>query len=275
MRGSATANDLATVVDEARSRAFVGRAAELASFDKVLAAGAPQRVLFLHGPGGIGKTTLLHRFRMRARAAGRPVIVIDGRDVDCTAEGLRAAVDRAAARVAARAAVDAPAGAGGRGGGPAGPGGGLAGAVLMLDGYERLGQLDAWIRDELLPSLPDGAVVVLAGRDPPSAPWRIDPGWRVLVACHCLQALTEVESVELLERAGVTGARTLPLAALGRGHPLTLALLADAAASGPVPDDLADAPDLVAMLVAQVVGDVPSPAASPSSPGSSSWRSGS
>jgi hypothetical protein len=47
---------------------------------------------------------------------------------------------------------------------------GLAGAVLFLDGYERLGPVDAWIRDELLPSLDAATVVVLAGRDPPSAP---------------------------------------------------------------------------------------------------------
>ena len=38
---------------------------------------------------------------------------------------------------------------------------------------------------------------------------------------------------------------------------MTLALLADAATAGSVPTDLAAAPDLVAALVAQVVGDVP------------------
>ena len=37
-------------------------------------------------------------------------------------------------------------------------------------------------------------------------------------------------------------------------------MLADAAAAGAVPDDLADAPDLVAALVAQVIGDAPSEA---------------
>jgi hypothetical protein len=48
---------------------------------------------------------------------------------------------------------------------------------------------------------------------------------------------------------------------MGHGHPLTLALLADAAAAGHVvPGDLSDAPDLVATLVAHVVGEVPSEA---------------
>ena len=236
------AKDLASVIDEARHRAFVGRAAVLASFDEALRADTLRRVLFVHGPGGIGKTTLLHQLRMRALAAGRPAVAVDGRDVDCSPESFQAAVDRAITR---SPAVDAW----GRDG--------LPGAVLMLDGYEHLGAIDAWVRDEFLLSVPAGAVVVVAGRNPPSAPWRTDPGWRALAACHRLEALTEAESAELLERAGVTGSLIPHLAALGRGHPLMLALLADAAASGSVPDDLADAPDLVAALVAQVVGDVP------------------
>jgi AAA ATPase domain len=240
-------NDLAAVIDEARARAFVGRAAELASFQRALGAGAVHRALFVHGPGGNGKTTLLHQFRIRAQAAGRTVVFVDGRDVDCSPEGVLAALDRAVARCGATTAAARPLG-------------GLTGAVLMLDGYERLGPVDPWVRDELLPSLPAGTVVVLAGRDPPGAPWRTDPGWRALVACHHLQALTVAESMELLERAGVEGSLTRHLAELGRGHPLSLALLADAAASGAVPDDLAQAPDLVAALVAQVVGDVPSDA---------------
>ena len=238
------ADDLAMVIDQARQRAFVGRAAELASFDAALRPGARRRVLLVHGPGGIGKTTLLHQFRARARAAGRAAVLVDCRDVDCSPDGVRAAVERAAARCGLAA-------------GPGRPGG-PAQAVLLLDGYERLGPVDTWVREEFLPSLPAGTVVVLAGRDPPSAPWRVDPGWRALAACHRLEALTPEESAELLERAGVAGALVPRLAALGRGHPLTLALLADAAAAGSVPDDLASAPDLVAALVAQVVGDVPS-----------------
>lgn len=241
-------NDLATVIDAARQRAFVGRAAELASFDGALGGYAPHRVLFVHGPGGIGKTTLLDQFRLRVRAAGRHSIVIDGRDVDRSPEGFLTALDRAAATCEA-----ASAGSGRSGDGP-------AWAVLLLDGYEHLGPIDVWFRNELLPSLHAGTVVVLAGRNPPSASWRTDPGLRALVACHGLKALTRAESAELLERAGVADSLTSHLTALGRGHPLTLALLADAAASGAVPDDLADAPDLVAALVAQVVGDVPSDA---------------
>lgn len=233
------AKNLAAVVEEARLRAFVGRTAEIADFDEALR-GGPPRVLYVHGPGGIGKTTLLHLFRARARAAGRPVIAIDARGIDCSPDGVREAYGKAVANLGEPAA-----------------GGEDGRAVLLIDGYEHLGPIDGWVRDEFLASVPDGTVVVLAGRTPPSPPWRADPGWRAITACRGLDALTPAESVELLRRAGVDGPRGAHLAALGQGHPLTLALLADAAAAGPLPTGLADAPDLVAALMAQVVGDVP------------------
>ena len=235
---------LATVIDEARRQAFVGRAAEFATFDELLGGDGPRRVLFIHGPGGIGKSTLLDQFRLRAREGGRSTVTIDGFYVDCSAEGVQAAFDRAVARD--------------------GPGQGLAGrprAVLLLDSYERLALIDNWIRNEFLPALPAGVVVVIAGRQPPSAPWRTDPGWRAIVAVHALGRLSDTESLELLARAGLPEPVDVRLAPLAQGHPLTLALLADAAVNGrAVPDDLADAPDLVAALVSQVVGDVPSEA---------------
>ncbi|MEO3827662.1 ATP-binding protein [Actinomadura sp. B10D3] len=224
------ADNLASVIDEERRRAFVGRTGELAAFTEALGAGTPRRILLIHGPGGIGKTTLLHQFRMRALAAGRPVVSVDGRDVECSPESFREATEHA---------------------------GGRSEAVLLLDGYEYLAALDTWIREEFLPSLPAGMVVVLAGREPPSPQWRSDPGWRALTVRRALSALTSTESVELLVRAGVAAPLTARLAELGRGHPLVLALLADAAATGPPPDELGQAPDLVAALVRRVVGGVP------------------
>src|SRR6185369_15137494 len=89
------------------------------------------------------------------------------------------------------------------------------------------------------------------GRRPGRAPiaWRRDPGWRWLVALWQLPPLNPEESTELLARAGVATCQRAHLAALGHGHPLALALLADVAAVGPVPAALADAPDLVTALL--------------------------
>ena len=226
-------DDLATIVDAARTRAFVGRAAELECFDAALAGREPYRVLFVYGAGGLGKSALVHQFRVRAQAAGRRVVQVDGEDVDGSREGLRTAVSP----------VRAPIGG--------------EGSVLLVDGYERLAAVDGWVRDELVASLPARVVVVLAGRNPPEPAWRTDPGWRSVVECLPMKVLDPVESERLLEHAGVPDGRRARLADIGRGHPLTLAMLADAAVSGELPEDLADAPDLVAALATRLVDEAP------------------
>jgi hypothetical protein len=235
---------LGDLLDTARRQRLVGRHRELASFDDAVSGRSSRRVLFLHGPGGIGKTTLLQEFRARAGAAGRTVVHVDGRDVDPSPDGLDIAVHRAADHQDASQPVEwLP-----------------AGAVLLVDGYEQLTPIDGWLRDERIPALPADTVVVLAGRDPPAAPWRTDAGWRHLVAVHHLEHFVPSESTELLAHAGVASPERAHLVALGRGHPLTMALLADLATAGQTPDTLADAPDLISALLESFLRDVPSQA---------------
>jgi AAA ATPase domain len=221
---------LSAVLDDARRRGFVGRAPELASFDAALTGADPARVLFVHGPGGIGKSTLLDELRRRAVEAGRPALLLHGRD-------LGGSIEQVAGAVAAL---------------PDGPG-----PVLLVDGYELLSRLDRWFREHLLPSLPADSVVVLAGREPPDAGWSADPGWRQLLRRLDLAVLPPVESVELLGRLGVPEQQRGRLAALGRGHPLTLTLLAEACAGGAVPTRLDELPRLVAELCRVLVREVP------------------
>jgi hypothetical protein len=237
MRRCAVAEDIATIVDDARVRTFVGRTVELACFSGALG-GAAQRVLFVHGAGGLGKTALLHQFRILARTAGRAVASVDGEDVDGSPDGLQAAV-QSARRAALRDTPES-----GR-------------WVLLVDGYERLTAVDSWVRDRLVASLPADVVVVLAGRNAPAPAWRTDPGWRAVVACLPLDRLDPQQSRLLLAHAGVAEDRSGRLADLGRGHPLTLAMLADAAMAYDLPDDLADAPDLVATLAIRLVDEAP------------------
>jgi ABC-type cobalamin/Fe3+-siderophores transport system ATPase subunit len=60
----------------------VGSAQELALFRSALEGGPDSfAVLFIQGPGGIGKSTLLRGFADQARSAGRIVIPIDGRSL--------------------------------------------------------------------------------------------------------------------------------------------------------------------------------------------------
>ena len=221
---------LSAVLDDARRRGFVGRAPELRSFDAALAGTDPARVLFVHGPGGIGKSTLLDELRRRAVQAQRPALLLHGRDLGGSIEDVAGAV----------AAL------------PDGPG-----PVLLVDGYELLTRLDRWFREYLLPSLPADSVVVLAGREAPDAGWSADPGWRQLLRRLDLAALPPAQSVELLCRLGVPEDQRDRLAELGRGHPLTLTLLAEACAGGTVPTRLDELPQLVAELCRVLVREVP------------------
>ena len=227
---------LGDVVEDVRWQGFVGRAVELASFDDALTGRSARRVLFVHGPGGVGKTTLLLHLRSRAQRAGRSAVYLDGREVDPSPEGFVHAVQAAGTGTDS----DAP--------------------VLLVDGYEQLGPIDGWLRRDLVPSLPADGVVVLGGREPPAPAWRGDLGWRAVLAVHQLDNLDDAESAALLERAGVVGSDREPIMRLGRGHPLALALLADAALTGAVPRSLADAPDLISALMTSLVRDAPSDA---------------
>jgi hypothetical protein len=219
---------LGDFIDSARQDGFAGRRTELDSFDAALSGRSSRRVLLVHGPGGIGKTMLLLEMRARARAAGRDAVMLDGREVDPSPEGLTGALS--------------------------------PGDVLLIDGYEQLGPIDGWMRTEFLPSRPADHVVVLAGRDPPAQAWRADPGLRHVVAIHRLDDLDDADSEDLLARAGVPEPVRPRLLRLGRGHPLALGLLADAALTGSVPEELADVPDLVSALLESLLQDAPSDA---------------
>ncbi|OJF13418.1 ATP-binding protein [Couchioplanes caeruleus] len=68
-------------VASARRRDFVGRAAELAGFGDLLA-GDGGALVWVSGPGGVGKTSLLHQFADLAERSGRRVVWLDGQVPD-------------------------------------------------------------------------------------------------------------------------------------------------------------------------------------------------
>ena len=230
----------------AAAETFVGRQAEVAAFDAALAPVLPAAALmWFHGPGGIGKTTLMGRLRERAEAGGRRTLWIDA--------GLLQA--HPAAFVAALADDD-PRRA-------ADPG------VLFIDTVERATALHDWWREQFLPALPAHWMVVAAGREPPPASWRHDPAWQGLLRSHELSPLDGDDSQALLRARGVADARSGEALAFARGHPLALALLAELigqragdAAVPPVGTQSAAPPpqgDVVQTLVQRFTRDVASP----------------
>ncbi|MEV5407795.1 ATP-binding protein [Thermopolyspora sp. NPDC052614] len=219
-------------LDAARETAFVGREEELAAFRAALYGGPG--VLYVHGPGGIGKSALLRRFAQEAAAAGRPVFRVDGGGLEPSPAAFEAA---------------------------AGPALRDPDAVLLIDGFERIQDVEGWLRERFLPRAPLGAVVVIAGRRPPDMRWRADPGWVGALRVLRLRGLRPADAQALLDGCGVQSELREPLLAFARGHPPALLLgAASAAKEGAAFGRWTPSQDVVAALLDQVVGEPPSPA---------------
>jgi hypothetical protein len=218
---------LGEVLATRRRRRFVGREAELELVRAALdAAEPPFSVLWLTGPGGIGKSSLLDAIARQSRGAS--VVRLDGRELAPSPRAVTEAIRAAAA-----------------------PRGRL---VLLLDAYERLAKLDGWVRTRLLPTLPADTVTVVAARGPPSPEWRSDPAWLRVVS---LRNLDPDESRRYLSACGVEPALHDRLVEVTHGHPLALSLVADVVAGGGEAQIEPLAPDLVAALLRRFVDVVP------------------
>ncbi|MFH8404186.1 hypothetical protein ACH4FX_05335 [Streptomyces sp. NPDC018019] len=212
----------------AREEGFVGRRGETAAFRTLLAAGRGA-VVYLHGPGGIGKTTLLHHFARLARRSGRPAV------------RLEAAEARSYGAEPAERLPDRP------------------DPVLLVDGLDDPRTARDTVRRELLPRLPADALVALAGRTAPPPSWCLDPAWQGLLRLLPLGPLDEADSRELLTRRGVPPAVQDRGLACARGHPLALALVADVAAHGGEAAGAGPTPQVVRTLLARLLEAVPTP----------------
>lgn len=70
-------------LNAARRRQFVGRAAEPGVFQAALsAADLPSQIMFVVGPGGMGKTALLHEFKRLSEAAQARPFYLDARTIE-------------------------------------------------------------------------------------------------------------------------------------------------------------------------------------------------
>ncbi|WP_113699434.1 ATP-binding protein [Nonomuraea lactucae] len=219
-------------VQAAREMAFVGREEELAVFNAALYGGCS--VLYVHGPGGIGKSALLRRFAQEAAGAGRSVARLDGRTVEPSP-----AAFAAEAELLLRDEQ----------------------AVLLVDTFERIQGLEGWLRERFLPRLRVGALVVIAGRFPPDMQWRADPGWAGALEVLSLRDLPPGDAKALMDSCGVADELREPLLAFAGGHPLALLLgAAVAVKDGKASRRWTPNQDVVGTLLDQLVGEVPSDA---------------
>jgi hypothetical protein len=250
---------LADRLELARRGRFVGRAAELELFHAASkAAEPPYAVLYIHGPGGIGKTTLLREYTRIAAACGRPVISLDGREIDPTPTGFLLALSQGLGlqHVDFDAVIANWPSTG----------------TLLIDRYELLTALDSWLRETFLPELPAHSLVVMASRPPPASPWRADIDWADLTRILPLRDLLPDESQNYLTARGIPGDQHAAILAFTHGHPLALTLVADVLNRDGAPQTLSASahsahaplfepePDVVRALLERLVQDVPSAA---------------
>jgi hypothetical protein len=244
--GVALAETVAERLHRARRHGFVGRDAEKALFrDAVEAVDPPFAVLFVHGPGGVGKTALLDELAPVADAAGVARTRIDMRAIEPSPPAFRAVLaERLGLASEEPRLLPEPR------------------RVLLLDTFETAATLEPWLRERFLPTLPAGTIVVLAGRNPPAPEWLADPGWRALLRVVALRNLSPAETRAFLRGEGVASELHDRALALTHGHPLALSLLVDVLAQRPAADgrfELADASDAVHPLLARFVREVPTP----------------
>ncbi|MGV9709247.1 hypothetical protein ACWDTI_01095 [Gordonia sp. NPDC003424] len=248
----------------ARRHAPVGRDRELARIATFLDDPDGAVVMFVHGPGGVGKSCLLDAVEQLVVDRDRPCIRLDGADTPADRAGFAAAL-----RIAASAGDDGP------------PAEALTpDAVLVIDTAETLRPLERWMRDDLIAHLSDRNRVILAGRHPPSNEWRTDPGWRDLLTVLSLRNLRPEDATALLLGRGVPPISVPDLVAETHGHPLALVIAVDhygadgrdsGAATGVTAPDrtraeaaassmLRDCPDAATRLLGRFVDDVDRPA---------------
>ncbi len=229
------------------SKRFVGREAELALLREAISPTLPRTPLFfVHGPGGIGKTTLLERLRAEAAAGAVALVSIDASGVPPTPAGI----------------IDALAGAFGLSVPPSTLDELASGwfssdrSVLVIDSFECLEPVSGWVRDTLLPVLPSQVAVVLAGRHAPDTQWTAHPLWCEAMRSIGLDSLPRAEAAHLLSAYNVPKDAHARMLDLCHGHPLALVMLvAEVRRFGQVPSELG--PDLVRALIKRCVAQAP------------------
>ena len=239
-RGEPSFEPLGDVIDTGLAD-LPGRERLVSSIRADLHADSVAAVVHVHGPPGIGKSAVV-----AAAVASAPLVVeLDGRDLEPTPAGLLDQLARVlgcdpAAEEVARRLAAAP------------------GAVVVVDAFERLHLLDAWLRNELLPSFPTTATVVLVARHAPSATWRSAPGWRGLVTSHVVGPLDDASSRRVLAHRGLDDDAVEWAISLSGGNPLALELAASVA-TNPDRKPVDPTGDVLDQLVGVVLDDLDGP----------------
>ena len=243
------ASQLRDLLRTTRRRQFVGREAELALFRRAIDSPTPPiGLLYVHGPGGIGKTSLLLEFLSLCGQSRIPAYYLDTRHVEPSPEAFLSSLSQLMGAAPEAELLASLSSSSHR-------------LLLMIDTYEALSPLDSWLRESFLPQLSQSVLTVIAGRNPPAAEWRSDPGWQALLRALPLRNLSPQESRAYLKKRSIPEEHHTSLLQLTRGHPLALSLIADTFSQrGDYPPGMDMASDIVNAILDRFIQKVPGPA---------------
>lgn len=263
MREEDTMDPQFSEIDSLEQRFLVGRDREVRLFlDRLHADSVSGGIINIYGTGGVGKSYLLNEFRRLSLSARKKYLLFDcrvlpGNPIDFCMHLLRALnypslpieqtndigqlTDICINAIRTFASGEIP--------------------VLALDTFEAIGELEYWLREELLSRLLPDILVVVSGRFPLQGVWLASPGWRQLITRLPLAELGYEAVGQYLERSGISIEGSLErIWARTKGHPLTLSLLVSTMLAGSEsPSAFTEEDDVFPHVVATWLQEVPDP----------------
>jgi hypothetical protein len=211
----------------------------------------PFLILFIQGPAGIGKSTLLRAFQEFCRESSIPSILLETRNLEPTPsaflEMLRnqmqlPSVDEVVSLLGKQTLRN----------------------VLLIDDFEKLQPIQRWLADTFFPQLSAETLIVIADAAPLSLLWRTDPGWAPFLRTISLRNFSHQEAATYFCERGVPLVHLSTAFNFTYGHPLALSLFVDhltqnAEGNVSVPPTPEAAPDMIQSLLDQFIAEIPSP----------------
>ncbi|GAA3400153.1 LuxR C-terminal-related transcriptional regulator [Paenibacillus hodogayensis] len=208
-------------IDLREDQYIAGRGEQLAVFSRYLSGEVDGKTIWsLYGTAGIGKSFLLDAFRRQAARAGAIMLQVDSRDFNHKGDllcrqllrqmpggypPLSDPTDACFARLDQLATQTK--------------------VIIALDTYEEMGDLDSWIRERFMKWLPDGILLIAAGRYRLKDKWILSPALRERILFMPLEQLTGPESAAYLRQCGLADEERIEAVwHKTGGHPLALSL---------------------------------------------------
>ena len=240
---------LKDILQQQRKKNFVGRQKELDFFKDLIRSRNPSvHLVYIHGTGGQGKTTLLKQVADMCRESSIPLLQLDCRYIEPHPDSFLKIFQSATPFAGAKEILTAIEEHKER-------------VLLLIDTYEKLKPLDDWLRMDFLPELPENVITVIAGRSSLSTSWKTDPGWQSIIKTLALKELSKEESTQFLQRRKIPEDQVRRIAEYTHGNALALSVVADMFDQRKDSRfDPLDSPDIMKALLEQFVQEVPSPA---------------